>query len=181
MLLLPLALAAGCGDGGEDERAAAERAAARPVEAAQLPQLHRCLGELSRQLREADDDEAPSLVCLVGSYRGKSGQGEPCDLQINAPQRLFTLQLGARRIALEWAPIAVDALGRPVHNLEAADLDERRPGVQLRRFSAVPEPITETLALQAGLPQAGPLGLPQIRYIRVQAGRAETWSCNFGA
>ena len=53
--------------------------------------------------------------------------------------------------------------------------------VQLSRFTAVPQGLTETLALQAGLPQAGPQGLPQIRYMRVQADRVVNLSCNFGA
>jgi hypothetical protein len=172
-----------CG-GGDDEAAAlrrAQQAAATPLALQDLAQLHRCLGELSRQLQQAATPDQLNLACLAGTYKGLTGSGDECALRVDALRRRFSFFYGSHDAVIDWAEVAVDARGRPVHNLEPGDADERRPGVQLSRFTAVPQALTETLVLQAGLPQAGLQGLPHIHYMKVEAGRVETLSCNFGA
>lgn len=100
-------------------------------------------------------------------------------MQVDAGLRRFTFSFGSRTAEIDWEAVGQGADGRPVFNLEASDLDVQRPGVQLTRFTAVPEAVTETLALRAGLPTAGAQGLPQISYLRVQDGKAETVACRY--
>jgi hypothetical protein len=121
------------------------------------------------------------LACLTGTYRGQTPQGDECALKIDSMESRFTFSYGAQQIAIDWAVVAVGIEGRPVHNLESADLDEARPGVQLTRFTAVPEEMTETLALRAGQARQGPQGLPQISYLKVRAGKTEDLRCRFAA
>lgn len=182
-------LALGACTGSDEQTAAAvlrsEQAAqdaqdaATPVDLQRLPALYQCLGALSQQLKSALGPDAVSLVCLVGSYRGQTAQGDACALQVDAGLRRFTFSFGSRTAEIDWEAVGQGADGRPVFNLEASDLDVQRPGVQLTRFTAVPEAVTETLALRAGLPTAGAQGLPQISYLRVQDGKAETVACRY--
>ena len=121
-----------------------------------------------------------NLDCLVGTYAGKTAQGDECFLRVDATQNRFTFGYGIQRAVIDWTEVALTADGRPVHNLEATDFDAARPGVQLSRFTAVPEALTETLALRAGLAQAGPKGLPQINYQRApQGGKTVDVECRF--
>lgn len=182
----PLLLALTACGGAEDAatKAALQRAqaaAAKPVALQALPALHQCLTGLSQQLRNGSLQDTPSLTCLAGRYSGLTVQGEDCFLQIDSDLRQFKLVAGARAVQIDWAVVAMGADGRPVHNLESSDIDAGRPGVQLTRFTAFPEAITETLALRAGLAQQGPTGLPQLSYLRVQAGQVEDLRCRFGA
>lgn len=157
------------------------REAATPVDLQRLPALHQCLGTLSQQLKSAMGPGVVNFTCLVGAYQGRTAQGDVCALQVNVGLRRFTFSFGARTAAIDWETVGQGVDGRPVYNLEASDLGAQRPGVQLTRFTAVPEAVTETLALRAGLPTAGPQGLPQISYLRVQDGKVETVGCRFAA
>ena len=178
-----------CGGSSDDPSAAALRraqeAAATPVPLQRLPALHRCLSGLSEQLQASKPvaQQALSIACLVGTYTGKTTQGDECFLQVDGTQNRFTFGYGKQTAVIDWAEVAIAADGQPVHNLEAADLDAARPGVQLSRLTAVPEALTETLALRAGLAhQTGPLSLPQISYRRVpQTGKAQDVYCRFAA
>lgn len=122
-----------------------------------------------------------SLACLVGAYQGQTAQGDTCALQVHAGLRRFTVSFGARIAEMDWEPVGQRVDGRTVFNLEASDLDAQRPGVQLTRFIAVPDAVTETLALRAEFPLAGPQGLPRSSYLRVQDGKAETVDSRFAA
>lgn len=182
------ALLSACGGGTDDRTAAALRraqeAAATPVTLQRLPALHQCLATLSQQLQAAKREQQHhlSLGCLVGTYTGKTAQGDDCFLQVDAAQNRFTFGYGEQRAVIDWAEVALAADGQPMHNLEAADLDVGRPGVQLTRLSAVPEALTETLALRAGLAQAGAKGMPQISYQRApQGGKPLEVDCRFSA
>jgi len=178
-----------CGGSSDDPSAAALRraqeAAATPVALQRLPALHQCLSGLSQQLQASKPTprQALSIACLVGTYSGKTAQGDDCFLQVDGTQNRFTFGYGQQTAVIDWAEVAMAADGRPVHNLEATDLDPTRPGVQLSRLNAAPEALTETLALRAGLAhRAGPLGLPQISYQRVpQSGKALDVICRFAA
>lgn len=177
-----------CGGSADDPSAAALRraqeAAATPVGLQRLPALHECLRGLSEQLQAARPaaQHALSIACLVGTYSGKTALGEDCFLQVDGTQNRFTFGYGKQVAAIDWAEVAVATDGQPVHNLEPTDLDAARPGVQLTRLTAVPEVLTETLALRAGLAhQSGPLGLPQIHYQRSRGSRVEEVSCRFAA
>lgn len=181
-----LALAAllnACGGGHEASPGvsrAAQEAAATTIDPERLPDLHRCLGGLSAALQQATRREELSLACLAGTYKGTTAQGRECALRIDAAQGLFSFSHGDRLVVIAWAEVAQTAAGRPIHNLEAADLDARRPGVQLSRFSPVPQATTESLVLRAGLPQAGPAGLPVMTYLLAQPDRQEEVRCRFG-
>lgn len=180
---LLLCLAA-CGGGGDDAATTAalrraQEAAATPVALQQLPDLHQCLAGLSQQLKKAVARSDLSLGCLTGTYKGQTPQGDDCALKIDATEQRFTFSYGTQRVAIDWAVVAVAIDGRPMHNLESADLDSARPGVQLTHFTAVPEETTETLALRAGLARHGPQGLPQISYLKVHAGKVEDLRCRF--
>ena len=72
-------------------------------------------------------------------------------------------------------------LSSKVHNLEASPLGNDQPGVQMIRFSPVPEPVTQVVALRAGAPVTGPRGLPQLSYLRVGADTTTEVKCRFGA
>ena len=177
-----------CGGGADDRSAAALRraqdAAATPVPLQRLPALHQCLGALSAQLQAPKRVAATalSLACLMGTYAGKTAQGDACFLQVDAAHNRFTFGYGTQRAVIAWAELAMSADGQPVHNLEATDLDAARPGVQLSRLTAVPEALTETLALRAGLAQTGPKGLPQISYQRaLMGGKTLEVECRFAA
>lgn len=178
-----------CGGSSDDPGAAALRraqeAAATPVALQGLPALHQCLSGLSQQLKmpKLATQQALNIACLVGTYGGKTTQGDDCFLQVDASQNRFTFGYGKQTAVIDWAEVAIGADGRPVHNLEATDLDAGRPGVQLTRLSAAPDALTETLALRAGLAhRAGPLGLPQISYQRVpQIGETLDVHCRFAA
>lgn len=185
---------AACGGAADDAAAAAQRAqqaamrqaeeaAAKPLALSALPQLHECIGELSRRLKAAAPEGDINLACLAGSYQGQTASGEDCLLRINAGQRSFSYRAGRREVQILWATVSQTADGKPVHNLESADLDAQRPGVQLSQFTPVPEAITETIALRAGQPVAGggPAAMPQIVYQRVQQGQLEEVGCRFGA
>lgn len=194
-----VALAAGlagllsaCGGAADEAAAAAERAqlaamrqaeeaAAKPLALTALPQLHQCLGELSRKLKAAAPEGDINLACLAGSYQGQTARGEDCLLRINAGQRSFNYRAGQREVQILWATVTQTADGKPVHNLESSDLDAQRPGVQLSQFTAVPEAVTETIALRAGQSVGGAAALPQIVYQRVQQGQLEELGCQFGA
>lgn len=172
--------------GGGDDTAALEslrhaQAAARPVALQDLPDLHTCLDGLSQRLRQPSAMQDLSLNCLAGTYRGVTPSGDDCYLQINAGEGRFTFGVGRRRTSILWGLVALDAAGRPLHNLETADLDSGRPGVQLTRFTALPVALTETLALRAGLARPGPQGLPHIHYLRATADKVEDVQCRFGA
>ena len=180
---LLLCLAA-CGGSGEDVATAAalrraQEAAATPVTLQQLPDLHQCLAGLSHQLKKAAALDKLSLGCLTGTYKGQTPKGDDCALKVDAMERRFTFSYGTQQVAVDWAVVAVAIDGQPVHNLESSDLDGARPGVQLTRFTAVPESVTETLALRAGLARHGPQGLPQISYLKVHAGKTEDLRCRF--
>jgi hypothetical protein len=182
----PLLLALTACGGAEDAttKAALQRAreaAAKPVALQSLPALYQCLTGLSQQLKSGGSQDALSLSCLAGRYNGLTVLGEECFLQVDADLRQFKLVTGARSVQIDWAVVAMGADGRPVYNLESSDIDGARPGVQLTRFTAFPEAITETLALRAGLAQQGPTGLPQLSYLRVQAEQVEAVRCRFGA
>jgi len=195
VLLTGLAgLLSACGGAADDAAAAAERAqlaamrqaeeaAAKPLALTALPHLHECLGELSRKLKAAAPEGDINLACLAGSYQGQTARGEDCLLRINSGQRSFNYRAGQREVQILWATVSQTADGKPVHNLESADLDAQRPGVQLSQFTAVPEAVTETIALRAGQPVAGDgaAALPQIVYQRVQQGQLEELGCQFGA
>lgn len=181
-------LLAACGGSTDDPSVAAlrraQQAAATPVSLQRLPALHQCLSELSQQLQAPKPaaQQALSIACLVGTYSGKTAKGDDCFLQVDGTQNRFTFGYGQQTAVIDWAEVAMAADGQPVHNLEATDLDADRPGVQLTRLTAVPEAITETLALRAGLAhQAGPLGLPQINYQRSRGSTVEEVGCRFAA
>ena len=174
-----------CG-GGEDAANSvalrrAQEAAVKPVALQQLPDLHACLSKLSQKLKSGSGRDGLSLDCLAGRFDGLTMQGEACFLQVDSQQRRFKFVFGNHSADIEWADVAMGSDGRPVHNLESSDLDNMRPGVQLTRFTPVPEAITETLALRAGLAKQGPQGLPQITYLRVHSGQPEEVRCRYGA
>ena len=189
VLVTMCGLVAACGGSSDDPSAAALRraqeAAATPVALQRLPALHQCLSGLSQQLQtpKPADPQALSIACLVGTYSGKTTQGDDCFLQVDGTQNRFTFGYGKQTAVIDWAEVAMAADGRPVHNLEATDLDAARPGVQLTRLSANPDALTETLALRAGLAhRSGPLSLPQISYQRVpQTGKPLDIDCRFAA
>lgn len=174
-----------CG-GGEDvpTTAALQRAqaaAAKPVALQQLPELHQCLSGLSKKLKSGVSRLDLSLACLAGRFSGLTVQGDACFLQVDAQLQRFSFDFGNHHVDISWADVAMGADGRPVHNLESSDLGSRQPGVQLTRFTPTPDGVTEALALRAGQAMEGPLGLPQITYLRVQSGQAEEIRCRFGA
>jgi hypothetical protein len=172
-----------CGGGDAPMTASlrrAQEAVAKPVTLKQLPELHQCLSGLSQQLKLGASRADLSLACMAGRFSGLTMQGDACFLQVDAQLQRFSFVFGNRHVDMDWADVAVGTDGRPVHNLESSDLGGRQPGVQLTRFTPVPDVVTEALALRAGQSKQGPLGLPQMTYLRVQGGQAEEIRCRFG-
>lgn len=178
-----LAVLAACG-GGSPADAMLERAAEaarRPVAPAELPSLHRCLVDLSSALRASAAPQAVDLSCAAGTYRGLTTAGAPCHLRVDAGLRRFSFDDAERLVEIDLAPQAFLPDGRARYNLEPSPLNEQQPGVQLTRFTPLPEARTELIALRAGLPEPGPRGLPQLSYQQVQGGSVQEVRCRFGA
>jgi hypothetical protein len=175
---------AACGGADAPPSASQQRAALAAqsqVGVSQLPQLHRCLSRLSSALHVEPTQRSVGLDCAAGTYSGLTAQGEACALRVDAGQARFSFTHAGRTVSIDWDDAALRAGALALHNLEPSDLGPQQPGVQLTRFTPLPEATTETLALRAGAPVGGPRGLPQMSYLRVQGGHAEEVLCRFGA
>ena len=156
-------------------------AAQRSVAVAEMPALHQCLTRINQVLRGDPSQKQLNLECLEGTYAGLTPTGDPCLLRVDAARKRFDFDYGPEHVEVEWIDVAVGVGGRTVHNLEASPLGNDQPGVQMIRFSPVPEPVTQVVALRAGAPVTGPRGLPQLSYLRVGADVTTEVKCRFGA
>lgn len=172
----------GCGGGadaafGEQPQARAERA----VAPSELPRLHRCLASVAQALARDPAQRFLGLDCLTGTYPGLTASGEACQLRADGGSGEFVFSIGQRQIALNWGTLAYRPGDTPLHNLQVASAGAAEPGVQLVRFSPLPEAVTETLTLRAGPPDAGARSLPTLSYLRVAADATTEVRCRFGA
>lgn len=170
-----LAFLAACGGNTPSPQAPAR--AQHIVATSELPNLQRCLGELSRALRAQPGLADVDLQCAAGIYQGQTSAGRSCSLQVDAQARLFRFRLEQESIALPVMTLAFGADGKAHHNIEDAGVPTQ-PGIQLTRFTGGAIPVTEAIALRSG---AGKAGLPRMIYQRTQGSTTTTTQCVFGA
>lgn len=176
-LLLALSLLQACGDNHQSTAAAGTRLLAdRVVAVTEAPTLYRCLDALGATLRQAPGRAQASLACAAGTYRGQTSTGRPCSLQVDSEHGTFHFQLDGESVRIQLEAASFGADGAPRHNLEDASAPGQ-PGIQLTRFSAAPEALTEALILrfERTLP-----ALPQMIYQRVADGPPHAVVCRFG-
>jgi len=146
------------------------------VDASEVPNLYKCLSQLTADLRSQPDSTAVNLHCPAGTYQGETPEGRMCSMRVdeNLPGMQFQIERDSFAIRLETVAYRGD--GSAVHNMEDASAS-RQQGVQLTRFSGTQSPVTEAMILRVG---AGSSALPQMIYMRTQGGTTKVMQCIYG-
>lgn len=178
VLLLALLLVTGCGENAPSDVASPRMRllSERIVAVDDVLGLYRCLDNLGTTLRKHPGRNAVSLACAAGTYRGRTGASQPCELQVDGVNGEFRFQVERQTVRIRLDRAVHGADGSAVYNLEDASAPAQ-PGIQLTRFTGGRTPTTEALILRFGtsLP-----ALPHMLYQRSADGPTTAIICVFG-